>query len=164
MEVYEKINQLLEEQNITKREFARRLREIEPKLKSTGEIPTEKAIYGYLNGSSSIKIELIPYIAETLQITEQELFFTTYDKRVDFFRKMVSMATDEELEVIKERLSLKYKIDDILNSYDKTTSHSKNKEDDETQKLINLLPYCPKPLMQSLIFKLEDLKKFTRVV
>lgn len=80
MEIYEKINFILKERNVTKRWFAKRLRELEPKLKSTGEIPTEKAIYGYLNGASNIKIELIPYITEVLHIDETELFtqHTTY--------------------------------------------------------------------------------------
>jgi len=74
MEVYENINKILLHRNITKRDFAKKLRAIEPKLKSTGEVPTEKAIYGYLNGTSNLKIELIPYIAEALNISEQELF------------------------------------------------------------------------------------------
>ena len=60
MEVYENINRILLNRNITKRDFSKRLRAIEPKLKSTGEIPTEKAIYGYLHGRSNLKIELIP--------------------------------------------------------------------------------------------------------
>ena len=46
MEVYEKINQILLSRTISKRDFAKKLRAIEPKLKSTGEVPTEKAIYG----------------------------------------------------------------------------------------------------------------------
>lgn len=74
MEVYENINLILKENNVTKRWFAKRLRELEPKLHSTGEIPTEKAIYGYLNGTSQLKIELIPYICEVLGVNETELF------------------------------------------------------------------------------------------
>ena len=50
------------------------LRELEPKLKSTGEIPSEQTIYGYINGKGELKIELIPYIAEVLEVDEQELF------------------------------------------------------------------------------------------
>ncbi len=42
MEVYERINSLLKQKHLTKREFAKRLRDLEPKLHSTGETPTEK--------------------------------------------------------------------------------------------------------------------------
>jgi transcriptional regulator with XRE-family HTH domain len=50
------------------------LQTIEPKLKSTGEIPSEQTIYGYLYGKRELKVELIPYIAEVLDVDEQELF------------------------------------------------------------------------------------------
>ncbi len=74
MEVWEKINYLLEEKNITKQEFANRLVALEPKLKRTGESPSVQTILGYLYGKRELKIELIPYIAEVLCIDEQELF------------------------------------------------------------------------------------------
>lgn len=73
MEVYEKINLLLQEKGISKRDFVIRLRNLEPRLKS-GEIPSEQTIYRYLNNTREIKIELIPYIAEALDVSEQELF------------------------------------------------------------------------------------------
>ncbi len=74
MEVWEKINYLLEEKKITKQEFANRLVAIEPKLKRTGELPSVQTILGYLYGKRELKIELIPYIAEVLGVDEQELF------------------------------------------------------------------------------------------
>jgi len=74
MNVADKINYLLEEKNITKREFAQKLLSLEPRLDRTGKPPSESTIYGYLNGGREIKVELIPYIAEALQVTEQELF------------------------------------------------------------------------------------------
>lgn len=74
MEVWEKINYLVEEKGITKKEFINKLLSLEPKLKSTGEIPSASTINGYLYGQREIKIELIPYIAEALQVSEQELF------------------------------------------------------------------------------------------
>jgi transcriptional regulator with XRE-family HTH domain len=74
MKVAEKINYLLKEQNLTKREFAKKLLELEPKLDSTGKQPSESTVYGYLNGGREIKVELIPYIAEVLGVSEQELF------------------------------------------------------------------------------------------
>lgn len=74
MEVYEKINYLIDEKKITKREFVNKLLSLEPKLKTTGEVPSEQTIYRYLNAQRELKIELIPYIAEVLEVDEQELF------------------------------------------------------------------------------------------
>ncbi len=74
LDVYEKINYLLTEKNMTKKQFADKLIELSPKLKSTGEIPSSQTILGYLYGKREIKIELIPYIAEVLGVSEQELF------------------------------------------------------------------------------------------
>lgn len=74
MEVWEKINYLLEEKKISKQEFANRLIALEPKLKRTLETPSTQTILGYLYGKRELKVELIPYIAEVLGVSEQELF------------------------------------------------------------------------------------------
>lgn len=74
MEVWEKVNYLLEEKNITKQEFAQHLITLAPKLKRTGESPSVQTILGYLYGKRELKVELIPYIAEVLGVDEQELF------------------------------------------------------------------------------------------
>lgn len=74
MEVWEKINYLLEEKNISKKDFADKLISLAPRLKRTGETPSSQTILGYLYGKREIKIELIPYIAEVLGVSEQELF------------------------------------------------------------------------------------------
>lgn len=74
MNVADKINYLLDEKGISKRDFAQKLLSLEPRLDRTGKAPSESTIYGYLNGGREIKIELIPFIAETLEISEQELF------------------------------------------------------------------------------------------
>ncbi|MFA6145520.1 MAG: helix-turn-helix transcriptional regulator [Sulfurimonas sp.] len=74
MEVWEKVNYLLDEKKITKQEFAHKLVALEPKLKRTGESPSTQTILGYLYGKRELKVELIPYIAEVLGVDEQELF------------------------------------------------------------------------------------------
>ncbi len=74
MEVWEKINYLLDEKRISKKDFADRLVALSPKLKRTDEAPSSQTILGYLYGKREIKIELIPYIAEVLGVSEQELF------------------------------------------------------------------------------------------
>ena len=74
MQVIEKINFLLEEKNISKKEFVAKLQSLSPKLYATGEVPSEQTIYRYLNGSRELKVGLTPYIAEVLEVTEQDLF------------------------------------------------------------------------------------------
>lgn len=123
MEVYEKINFLLQEKNILKRDFVRKLLELEPKLKSTGETPTEQTVYRYLSGDRELKIELIPYIAEVLEIQEQELFnfdleyASSYNykksKEIRDIIDLLQYAPTNIINAIKEKL-LNYK-----NLYDK---------------------------------------------
>ena len=74
MDIVEKINYLIKEKALTKREFMYQLQQLEPKLKTTGNIPSEQTIYGYLNGKRELKVELIPYIAEVLGVPEQAFF------------------------------------------------------------------------------------------
>lgn len=54
MQVIEKINFLLEEKNISKKEFVAKLQSLSPKLYATGEVPSEQTIYRYLNGSREL--------------------------------------------------------------------------------------------------------------
>ncbi len=100
MEVWEKINYILEEKNISKRQFIERFLSLEPKLKRTGEIPSFSTINGYLYGKREIKIELIPYIAEALNITEQELFVNDIEYANDYNYKH-SKEAREILDLLK---------------------------------------------------------------
>jgi transcriptional regulator with XRE-family HTH domain len=119
MEVIDKINYLLKENNLQKKEFAYKLQLLEPKLKSTGNVPSEQTIYGYLNGKRELKIELIPYIAEVLSVTEQELFSTDleyateynvrYSKDAREILDLLPYAPRSMIEHIKESLQ-KFKV------------------------------------------------------
>jgi len=119
MTVKDKINYLLQEQNMSKREFARKLLAADPKLLSTGKPPSESTIYGYLNGGREIKIELIPYIADVLNIKEQELFefdieyATNYNyqlsKEVREIVSLLQYVPSSKIKELKDKL-LKYKI------------------------------------------------------
>ena len=84
MEVWEKINYLLEEKNMSKQDFANRLIELEPRLKRTSETPSTQTILGYLYGKRELKVELIPYIAEVLGVSEQELFNFNIEFATDY--------------------------------------------------------------------------------
>ena len=118
MEVWEKINYLLEEKKISKQEFANRLISLEPKLKRTLETPSSQTILGYLYGKRELKVELIPYIAEVLGVSEQELFnfnieyATEYNfkqsKEVRQIVNLLPFAPNSIVEHIKTQLQ-KYK-------------------------------------------------------
>lgn len=126
MEVWEKINYLLEEKNISKKDFADRLVALSPQLKRTGETPSIQTILGYLYGKREIKIELIPYIAEVLGVNEQELFsseleYSTnhnikYSKEVRGIISLIPYAPHAMIEHIHDVLK-KYK-----NIYDESTN------------------------------------------
>ena len=118
MEVYEKINYLLGEKKLTRKEFADKLIALSPILKSTSEIPSRQTILGYLYGKREIKIELIPFIAEVLGVSEQELF--TFDleyscnynyrhsKEIREIIDLLQYTPKNAVEKIKEQLQ-KYK-------------------------------------------------------
>ena len=74
MEVFEKVNYLIQEKGMNKKEFASKFLCLNPKLRTTGEAPSIASIYSYLTGKREIKVELIPFIAEALDVKEQELF------------------------------------------------------------------------------------------
>lgn len=112
MNVADKINYLLEEKVMSKREFAQKLLSLNPIIERTGKAPSESTIYGYLNGGREIKIELIPYIAEALNIPEQELFSSEIEYTNDYNYKY-SKETREILELLK--FAPRSAIDEIKN-------------------------------------------------
>ncbi|MFZ2967799.1 MAG: helix-turn-helix transcriptional regulator [Sulfuricurvum sp.] len=119
MDIIEKINFLLEEKGLSKKEFVDRLRKLEPKLKGTGDIPSEQTIYRYLNESRELKVELIPFIAEVLEVNEQELFTFNIEYACNYnyrqskeIREIIDLlqyAPSSIITYIKEQL-IKYKI------------------------------------------------------
>lgn len=106
-------------EKITKQEFAHKLVTLQPNLKRTGESPSVQTILGYLYGKRELKVELIPYIAEVLEVNEQELF--TFDleyscnynyrqsKEVREIMELLQYAPNSIVTHIKEQLA-KYKV------------------------------------------------------
>jgi len=173
MELYEKINEIITIKKMSKKKFIKIFLSLEPKLKSTGEIPLEATVYAYLNGTRELKIELIPYVAEALNIVEQELFDNTENARLNYLKYILKMPTDKELYLIKETLS-KHNIDLKNNDISINTigiNHGNihfvddinkccNKEAEE---LSNLLPYASKPLISNFIKKLKKMKELSDI-
>ncbi|WP_418179180.1 helix-turn-helix domain-containing protein [Aliarcobacter lanthieri] len=145
MEVYERLNQILKNEKLTKREFANRLRSLEPKLRTTGEIPSENTIYSYLSGRITIPIEIIPYIAEVLNIVEQELFDISinYKKYAKF---LINNINKRDFIYIQN----------LINSHenDKTISFY-----NELEQINEFIQYAPNSFIKKVIKRLQDYKK-----
>ncbi|RBQ32378.1 hypothetical protein CRU92_01330 [Arcobacter sp. FW59] len=148
MEIFERINLLLKEKNLSKKDFAIKLRSLEPKLNNTMEIPSEKSIYAYLNGRVSIRIELIPYIAEVLEIPEQLLFDDSNRARKIFLKHILKDISNEEKELIKSKVC--------------SEQASKiNIPKDRFHQINDLLVYAPEIFLQNLENTLKNYKDLT---
>ncbi len=148
MEVYEIINLHLRDNKITKKDFAQKLRRLELNLRNTGEIPSEKSIYAYLNGRIGIKIELIPYIAEVLQIPEQLLFDDSARARKIYLKYILDTISSEEIEFLKSKLCEKKS---KFNTIPK----------DRLFKIQDLLVYAPEIFLSELEMTLSEYKDLT---
>ncbi len=145
MEIYERINLLLKERKMTKREFAKRLIALEPKSKRTGETMSEKAIYAYLNGKSVIDADLIPYIAEVLQVSEQSLFTENEKIRIRHIRYLLTTLNNKERKIIEEIC-----FDTVFsNQY----SH-----------IIRLLPYASEAVLKRIEQSLLEIKSISEKI
>jgi transcriptional regulator with XRE-family HTH domain len=149
MEVYEIINLHLRDKKITKKSFAQKLRSLEPKLKNTGEIPSEKSIYAYLNGRIGIKIELIPYIAEVLEIPEQLLFDDSSRTRKIYLKHILATISSQESEFLKNKLC------------DKKISKNEAVPKDKLHAIQDLLKYAPNLFLDQLEDTLKEYKGLT---
>ena len=147
MEVYEKINFIIKTKAITKRAFSTILRNLEPRLKSTGEVPTEKTIYKYLSGDISIPIELIPFIAEALDVIEQELFSLHPQSKRKLIKYLSTELDSKQISYIQNSQS----------QIDTDSLSSPNKK--EIEKLIRLLEFIPKAMLNKIIIKIEKIEK-----
>lgn len=148
METFERINLLIKEKNLSKKEFAQKLRNLEPKLNSTMEIPSEKSIYAYLNGRIGIKIELIPYIAEVLGVPEQLFFDDSIRTRKTYLKHIINTISSEEKEYLKSNL---------CNDSDKKQELNR----DKFHTIQDLLIYAPEIFLKELEGTLKNYKDLT---
>jgi len=159
MEIYERINLIIKEKKLTKKAFAKKLVSLEPKSSRTGEIISEKIVYFYLSGKTVINPNLIPYIAEVLDITEQELFDTTAKTRKKCFKYFIENADKSELEYFNEFIN--YKIKNNINiNYGKVIINNDNL-DEKVKKLIDMLEFAPNNFLDKVNDKLEEYKKLS---
>lgn len=156
MEVYERLNQILKEQKLTKRDFSNRLRSLEPKLKTTGEIPSENTIYSYLSGRITIPIELIPYIADVLNIIEQELFEESNYTKKKYIEYLLKNINRSDFEKIKDF------INNQINPNFKKFECEANFET-ELEQIRELIQYAPNSFIVKLINRLGEFKKLNNL-
>lgn len=87
--------------------FSLKLIELEPKLRNTGEVPTINAsLYSYLSGDVSLRVELIPYIAEVLDIPEQILFDDSNRARMKI-QNIIEDINSQERNFLISKLNIK---------------------------------------------------------
>jgi len=152
MELYERINLILKEKKLTKKEFAKRLVALEPKSSRTGEVISEKIVYFYLSGKTVINPNFIPYIAEVLNITEQELFDNSIKTRQKCFKSMLKSASKDELETYYEYIKYNLKLD--KNSHLPLTTKEKN-----IKECLDLLEYAPMNFFDKILKRLYQFKE-----
>ena len=126
MKVAQRINEILKAKNISKRELAKRLIDLDMRTTKTGETPTESSVYAYLNGNIEIKADMIPFIAEALNICEQELF--TYNAK-DTLKILAKIYPDNMFYTKYNRIVqlLDYISPKSLETLEKTLLQYKNK-------------------------------------
>lgn len=153
MSLAHKVSEILKNKGISKKFFAQQLIELRPTLKSTGETPSLSSIYGYLNGSREIKAELLPYIAEVLNVTIGELFEEDKKERLKILQNILKSPSQEEIRVLENYFYLEKKlyVQDLKND----TNYNLY------QYVISLLPNASEKFLMTLIDVLESFKDST---
>lgn len=149
MEVYEKINEILKKKKLSKKSFSLKIIELEPKLRNTGEVPTINALYSYLSGDVSLRVELIPYIAEVLDIPEQILFDESTNARMKILKYITEDINSQEYNFLIDKLNVKNI--SRIDKYDNETINSINE----------LFQYAPEPFLENILSTLKNFKALT---
>lgn len=155
MELSEKVSEILRAKGVSKKFFAEQLIELKPILKSTGETPSISSIYGYLNGSREIKAELLPFIAEVLDISIGELFEEDAKVRTKILEHILKSPTQTETKTLER----------YFKQEEKLYSHKlKNNTNYNLYSYVfAMLPYASEKFLNILIDVLEDFKDSTQI-
>lgn len=159
IKVYENIVTIIKNKGLTRKEFANRLINLQPNVNRIAETPTLSTIYGYLNGRINIPIDLIPYIAEVLNVTEQELFDTSAKTRKKCFKYFLENASKEELEYFNDFINTQ--INNSININYENVIMSTKSQNEKVEKIIELLEYAPNKFVDNILEKLHQFKKIT---
>lgn len=140
MDIYENINYYIKKRGLSKREFASKLISLEPKSNRTGEVISEKIIYSYLSGKTSIKVDLIPFISEVLNVPEQFLFEDSEKVRLRILDKILKTPTSIEKDFIKRKLLVE-----------------SNERWESKKEILELLTHAPESYLKSLRNSLREI-------
>ena len=154
MSISKHINSILLEKGMTKKFFALKFIELNPTLKSTGEVPSISSIYGYLNGSREIKAELLPYIAKVLDVGISELFEDNKKDRVKILQNILENPSPEEQKLLENYFKFEEKLNNQKLQND-TNYHLYNY-------ILQMLPYASEKFLYTLIDLLESYKDSTK--
>ena len=157
LKTYENITLLIKAKGFTRKEFAQNLINLHPNVNRISETPTVSTIYGYLNGRINIPIDLIPFMAETLNVTEQELFDTSSKTRKKCFKYFLQNAQKEELEYFHNFINSQIH-NNININYDKAIMNTKT-TNEKLEKFTELLQYAPIDFMDKILLRLEEYER-----
>ena len=161
LKIYENITFLIKSKGLTRKEFAQNLINLQPNVNRVSETPTLSTIYGYLNGRINIPIDLIPFIAETLDITEQELFDTSSKTKKRCFKYFLENSEQEELEYFRNFINSQIH-NNININYGKVIMNSQT-SNEKLEKCNALLKYAPIDFMDKVLAKLEEYEKLEKL-
>ena len=157
LKIYENITLLIKAKGFTRKEFAQNLINLQPNVNRLSETPTISTIYGYLNGRINIPIDLVPFIAEALDTTEQELFDTSAKTRKKCFKYFLENANKEELEYFNHFINSQIH-NNININYGKVIMNSKT-TNEKLEKFTELLHYAPIDFIDRVLAKLKEYEK-----
>jgi len=151
MEVYERINVLLKEKNMKKRDLAQAITRANFQLKSTGDAPSEKALYAYLSGKNSLRVELLPAIAEALGVSICELYGVCERDRQRILEHILNNPTAQESKQILQHgtASAAHAAKEGINTY-------------AYRAVMELLPFASEVFLKRLIDILESFRDATQ--
>lgn len=155
MEVYEKVNEIIKKRRLTKRAFSTIIRNLNAKLKITGEVPSENTIYAYLSGKITIPIELISYISEALDVTEQELFDTKESTKKKCVKYLIDNTGNSGLEELNRYINSRI-TQNINVNYGQVIMSTKELKNSKASELIELLEFAPPNFLDKVIKKLKE--------
>ena len=159
LKVYENITLLIKSKGFTRKEFAQILINLQPNVNRVSETPTLSTIYGYLNGRINIPIDLIPFIAEALDVTEQDLFDTSSKSKKRCFKYFLQNASKDELEYFHNFINSQIH-NNININYGKVIMNTKT-TNDKLEQFAELLEYAPIDFLDKAIKKLKEYKSIS---
>jgi transcriptional regulator with XRE-family HTH domain len=123
--------------------------------------PTISTIYDYLNGRINIPIDLVPFIAEALDVTEQEIFDISSKTRKRCFKYFLQNSSKEELEYFQNFINFQI-LNNININYGEAIMSTET-TDEKLKKFTELLKYAPVDFMDKILARLGEYEKLEKL-